>query len=62
MNLRRLVGSGDKIGLVMLPVLVVGLFLNLAYPSFFDVGGPRTGERPDSGDFPGQDDILRSAV
>jgi Putative protein-S-isoprenylcysteine methyltransferase len=42
MNLRRLVGSGDKIGLVMLPVLVVGLFLNLAYPSFFDVGGPRT--------------------
>ena len=40
MNLRRLVGSGDRIGLLVLPFLVGGLILNLAFPSFFDVGGP----------------------
>lgn len=39
-RLRDLVGSGDKIGLFALPFLVVGLILNIAYPSLFDVGGP----------------------
>jgi protein-S-isoprenylcysteine O-methyltransferase Ste14 len=42
MNLRRLVGSGDKIGLFVLPFLIGGLILNIAYPSIFDVGGPPT--------------------
>lgn len=42
MNLRRLVGSGDKIGLFVLPFLIAGLILNIAYPSIFDVGGPPT--------------------
>jgi protein-S-isoprenylcysteine O-methyltransferase Ste14 len=42
MNLKALVGSGDKIGLLTLPFLIVGLILNLAYPSLFDVGGPST--------------------
>ena len=40
MNLKNLVGSGDKIGLVTLPILVIGVVLNLAFPSFFSVGGP----------------------
>jgi protein-S-isoprenylcysteine O-methyltransferase Ste14 len=40
MNLRALVGSGDRIGLFTLPFLVVGLILNVAYPAVFDVGGP----------------------
>jgi protein-S-isoprenylcysteine O-methyltransferase Ste14 len=40
MELKRLVGSGDKIGLLTLPFLVVGLILNLAFPAFFSVGGP----------------------
>ncbi len=40
MNLKGLVGSGDKIALVVLPFLIVGLILNVAYPGFFDVGGP----------------------
>jgi hypothetical protein len=30
----------DKIMLFTLPFLVVGLILNVAYPSLFDVGGP----------------------
>jgi protein-S-isoprenylcysteine O-methyltransferase Ste14 len=42
MNLKVLIGSGDRIGLFTLPFLVVGLILNVAYPSLFDVGGPST--------------------
>jgi len=38
--LKVLVGSGDKIGLFILPFLLVGLFLNIVYPSVFSVGGP----------------------
>lgn len=40
MNLRALVGSGDRIGLFMLPFIVIGVGLNLAYPAAFQVGGP----------------------
>jgi protein-S-isoprenylcysteine O-methyltransferase Ste14 len=39
-ELRVLVGSGDRIGVFVLPFLVVGVVLNIAYPSLFDVGGP----------------------
>jgi protein-S-isoprenylcysteine O-methyltransferase Ste14 len=42
LDLRGLVESGDKIGLFALPFLVVGLILNIAYPSAFNVGGPGT--------------------
>ncbi len=41
-SLRTLVGSGHKIGLFILPFLVVGLALNISYPAVFDVGGPGT--------------------
>ena len=40
MRLSVLVGSGDRIALLTLPFLLVGLLLNLAYPSWFEVGGP----------------------
>lgn len=40
MNLKTLVGSGDKIMLLTLPFLIVGLILNILYPSLFGVGGP----------------------
>jgi protein-S-isoprenylcysteine O-methyltransferase Ste14 len=40
MNVRALVGSGDRIGLFVLPVVVVGLTLQIVNPSIFDVGGP----------------------
>ncbi len=40
MQLRTLVGSGDKIGLLVLPILVIGLVLNILFPSAFAVGGP----------------------
>jgi protein-S-isoprenylcysteine O-methyltransferase Ste14 len=38
--LKRLVGSGDKIMLLVLPFVVIGVILNVAHPSLFDVGGP----------------------
>jgi Putative protein-S-isoprenylcysteine methyltransferase len=40
MKLKELVGSGDKIALLMLPFVVVGLVLNIAFGSVFDIGGP----------------------
>jgi protein-S-isoprenylcysteine O-methyltransferase Ste14 len=40
MNLKVLVGSGDKIGIFTLPFLIVGVILNILFPSFFSVGGP----------------------
>ena len=39
-GLRRLVGSGERIGLLALPFAVVGLTLNVVNPSWFAVGGP----------------------
>ncbi len=40
MKLKDLVGSGDRIGLVTLPFLILGLIFNILVPSFFSVGGP----------------------
>jgi protein-S-isoprenylcysteine O-methyltransferase Ste14 len=40
MKWKDLIGSGDKIGLLVLPVLAIGLILNFLFPSFFGVGGP----------------------
>ena len=38
--IRKLVGSGDKIGLLVLPFLVGGVILNLVNPRPFEIGGP----------------------
>jgi len=42
MNLRSLMGSGDRIMLLALPFLVVGGAFNDVNPAFFSVGGPPT--------------------
>lgn len=42
MRLRELVGSGEKIRLLVLPFLIVGVVLNVMFPSLFEVGGPST--------------------
>jgi protein-S-isoprenylcysteine O-methyltransferase Ste14 len=39
-NVSALVGSGDKIGVFTLPFVIVGVLLNVLYPSLFEVGGP----------------------
>jgi protein-S-isoprenylcysteine O-methyltransferase Ste14 len=39
-SVKTLVGSGDAIGRLVLPFLVVGVVLNILYPSAFSVGGP----------------------
>ena len=40
MKLKILVGSGDRIMLLTSPFLIVGLILNILFPSLFSVGGP----------------------
>jgi protein-S-isoprenylcysteine O-methyltransferase Ste14 len=40
MNIKELMGSGDKVMLFTLPFLVVGLALNILRPEWFRVGGP----------------------
>lgn len=40
MDLKTLVGSGDRIGLAVLPVLAIGLTANILAPDIFRVGGP----------------------
>lgn len=42
MSLKALVGSGDRIGLLTLPFLAIGLVLNVLRPSLFSIGGPPT--------------------
>lgn len=42
MKLKELIGSGDRIMLLTLPFLVIGLILNIMNPSLFSVGGPST--------------------
>jgi protein-S-isoprenylcysteine O-methyltransferase Ste14 len=39
-RLASLVGSGDKIALLMSPFVVVGVLLNVMFPAAFDVAGP----------------------
>jgi protein-S-isoprenylcysteine O-methyltransferase Ste14 len=40
MNIKTLVGSGDRIALLVLPFLVVGIALNVTNPAAFSLGGP----------------------
>jgi protein-S-isoprenylcysteine O-methyltransferase Ste14 len=42
MNLRKLIGAGDRIMLLTLPVLAVGVVFNIMFPDVFRVGGPPT--------------------
>ena len=42
MKIKVLVGSGDKIGILTAPILVVGVVLNILFPHIFRVGGPST--------------------
>lgn len=41
-ELKLLVGSGDRISLLLAPFLVAGGVSNVCYPAFFSVGGPST--------------------
>lgn len=42
MKLKTLAGSGEKIMLLALPFIIIGVIINVMFPSFFDVGGPTT--------------------
>jgi len=40
MSVKTLVGSGDRIALLTLPIAFVGVALNAAQPAMFSIGGP----------------------
>lgn len=40
LGVRELIGSGDRIGAFVLPILVVGVALDMLVPDAFSVGGP----------------------
>ena len=40
LGLRALIGCGDRIGAVVLPVIIIGVALDLAFPDAFSIGGP----------------------
>ena len=40
LRLGALIGSGDRIGAFVLPFVLVGVALNIAFPEAFSVGGP----------------------
>lgn len=40
LKLRSLVGSGDRIGTLVAPFILVGLAANVLWPAVFSVGGP----------------------
>jgi protein-S-isoprenylcysteine O-methyltransferase Ste14 len=40
MKIKTLVGSGDKITVFTLPILLIGLVLTIMFPQVFRVGGP----------------------
>ena len=40
LEIKALVGSGDKIGLLLLPFIAVGAIANVLRPALFGVGGP----------------------
>src|SRR5262245_3353955 len=39
-DLEELIGSGDEIGRLVLPIVLCGVALNVLFPSVFEVGGP----------------------
>jgi len=41
-TLKHLIGSGDRIALLVAPFLVAGIVLNVGDPALFSVGGPPT--------------------
>lgn len=45
MNVKRLVGAGDRIALTTLPFLAIGLVAQFLRPSWFTVGGPSSALR-----------------
>jgi protein-S-isoprenylcysteine O-methyltransferase Ste14 len=40
LDLKDLIGSGDRIGRLVLPFVLGGVTLNVLYPSVFEAGGP----------------------
>ena len=40
MNIRELIGIGNKTGWIIFPIIIIGIIINILFPSYFFVGGP----------------------
>lgn len=40
MNIKELIGIGDKTGKIIFPIIIVGIIINILFPSYFFIGGP----------------------
>ena len=40
MNIKELIGIGDKTGKIIFPILIIGIIINILFPAYFFVGGP----------------------
>jgi len=39
-NIKELIGIGDKTGKIIFPIIIVGIIINILFPSYFFIGGP----------------------
>ena len=40
LNIKELIGNGYKIGRIIYPIIIIGIIINILFPSYFFVGGP----------------------
>ena len=40
MNIKELIGIGDKTGRIIFPIIIIGIIINILFPSYFFIGGP----------------------
>src|ERR1700690_1790185 len=40
MNIKELIGNGYKIGRIIYPIMIIGIIINILFPSYFFVEGP----------------------
>ncbi|MFZ1041735.1 MAG: isoprenylcysteine carboxylmethyltransferase family protein [Anaerolineales bacterium] len=40
MNIKELIGIGDKTGRIIFPIIIIGILINILFRSYFFIGGP----------------------
>jgi len=40
LNIKELIGIGDKTGRIIFPIIIIGIIINILFPSYFFIGGP----------------------
>jgi protein-S-isoprenylcysteine O-methyltransferase Ste14 len=40
MNIKELIGIGNKTSRIIFPIIIIGIVINILFPSYFFIGGP----------------------